>query len=115
MAATTSSKCDKRTRIVSGVTKDPVKRRAQCRAAQARYEQTAKGKATLKRHREKRIFLSRNREIGRAKTAEEARAINAYIQQRKKGYVAQQRLKARADLEESAAHPVRAEASHRQN
>lgn len=72
------------------MTKDPARRRAQRLAAQKRYEQTAKGKACLKRWRDKRIWLARNRLIGAAATADEAKAINAYIQRRKRGFIAGQ-------------------------
>ena len=65
-------------------------KREQMTAAQRRYEQTEKGKATLKRHRDKRIFLGRNRCVGIAQTIEQARAINAHIQRRKRAFTRQQ-------------------------
>lgn len=70
------------------MTKDPIRRKAQRKVAQARYERTAKGKATLKRCRDKRIFLHRDRCIGVAATVEEARAINAHIKRRKLEFIA---------------------------
>ena len=71
-------------------------RREQMTAAQRRYEQTAKGKATLKRHRDKRIFLGRNRCVGIAQTVEQARAINAHIKVRKRELIARQSAGAEA-------------------
>lgn len=60
------------------------------RECQKRYEQTAKGKATLKRHRDKRIWLNRNQCIGIAATKDDAKAINAYVQVRKRAFQRQQ-------------------------
>jgi DNA-binding PadR family transcriptional regulator len=64
-----------------------VTKRERLAAARRRYEQTAKGKATLKRWRDKRIFIGHNDCIGIAATAEQARAINAHIQRRKRVFI----------------------------
>lgn len=69
------------------------------RAKQRRYEQTAKGKATKRRYNAKRIWLNRTDLYGMAPSAEEAKAINAYITRRRVDFVAQQRQSARAEAE----------------
>jgi hypothetical protein len=63
-------------------------RREQMTAGQRRYEQSPKGKAAKKRYNDKRIFLARTRCVGVAATAEQARAINAHIQRRRREFIA---------------------------
>lgn len=89
----------KRTRIGSGVTED---RRAAIRAAQRRYEQSAKGKAAKRRYEQtakgkashrryctRRIWIGGNRTAGVAATVEQAQAINAHVQRRKREFIAE--------------------------
>lgn len=87
--------------------------RIRLRAAQKRYEQTAKGKACLKRHRDKRIWLNRNHAIGVAKTIEDAKAINAHIQRRKREFVT--RFAAGAETESLPPRAVRPETTVRED
>ena len=68
--------------------------RLRLRAAQRRYEQTPKGKACLKRHRDKRIWLNRYQPMGIATSAAEAKAIKAYIQRKKRAFTECQRAEA---------------------
>ena len=65
-------------------------RREQMTAYQRAYEQTAKGKAAKKRYNERRIWLSQRDVMGVAATAEQAQAINAHIQRRKREFIARQ-------------------------
>ena len=77
-------------------------------AYQRRYEQTAKGKACLKRHRDKRIFLAKNHCLGIASSADDAKAINAYIKARTRAF---QRQQSGAETESLSACPVSPQAA----
>lgn len=84
-------------------------RRAQCRAAQARYRQTAKGRETQRRYnatdkgrarrlrsQPNRLFLGQ-RYLGMAATGEDAARINAYIKERRCEFIAGQSARAEAE------------------
>ena len=64
--------------------------RLRLRAAQRRYEQTPKGKACLKRYCDKRIWIGRGYPSPIAASAEEAKAIEAHINRRKRDFQRQQ-------------------------
>ena len=84
-------------------------RREQCRAAQRRYEQTAKGqavrrryldsahgRATVTRSTRRRVAIGQ-RYMGRVATVEQAQAINAHIKRRLFELVTRQSARAEAE------------------
>jgi len=74
-------------------------------AAQRRYEQTPKGKACLKRHRDKRVYLNRYHCLGIAATKELAHAIHAHIKARKRAFTGQQSGKETESLSTGTVSP----------
>ena len=72
--------------------RDPIKQREW----QRKYEQTAKGKATKKRHNDKRYWIHRDRPA-HAASAEEAQQIRAHINRRKREFIARQSARAEAE------------------
>ena len=79
------------------MTKDPERRRAQCREAQKRYEQTDKGKATMARYGRRRVQIGHNyKVVAVGKTVEEAQALRAHIQRRRREFIARQSARTEA-------------------
>jgi hypothetical protein len=80
------------------------------RASQARYRRSPHGFASRKEKDARRLRVG-HRHYGMARTRDEAVRLKAYIRKRMEGYVAQQRLEARAQMESLEANAVRVSAT----